>query len=45
MGMFFKICGLAAGVSVATSLLTGAVCKNGDKLKKTFFNDKEKKSK
>lgn len=43
---FFKIFGIAAGVSVATSLLTGAICKNGDKIKKTFFDDdKQKKSK
>ena len=43
---FFKILMTAAGVSVATSLLTGAICKNGDKIKKTFFDDnKEKKSK
>ena len=42
---FFKIFMTAAGVS-ATSLLTGAICKNGDKIKKTFFDDnKEKKSK
>jgi hypothetical protein len=43
---FFKIFMTAAGVSVATSLLTGAICKNGDKIKKTFFDDdKQKKSK
>lgn len=43
---FFKIFMTAAGVSVATSLLTGAICKNGDKIQKTFFdNDKQKKSK
>ena len=42
---FFKIFMTAAGVSVATSLLTGAICKNGDKIKKTFFNKtKQKKS-
>lgn len=45
MKMFFKILGVSAGVSVATSLLTEAICKNGGKLKKAFFNDKEKKSK
>ena len=42
---FLKIFGIAAGVSVATSLLTGAICKNSDKIKKTFFNKtKQKKS-
>ena len=43
---FFKIFMTAAGVSVATSLLTEAICKNGGKIKKTFFDDdKQKKSK
>ena len=42
---FLKIFGIAAGVSVATSLITGAICKNEKKKKKTFFDDnKEKKS-
>ena len=43
---FFKIFMTAAGISVATTVLTEAICKNGDKIKKTFFDDnKEKKSK
>ena len=43
---FLKIFMTAAGVSAATRLLTQAISKNGDKIKKTFFDDnKEKKSK
>lgn len=45
MKMFFKICGIAAGISVATSLLTNAFVKNASKVKNTFGIDSEKKKK
>ena len=45
MKMFFKVVGIAAGVSVASSLLTNAFVKNADKVKKTLCVDEEKKNK
>ena len=45
MGMFFKVVVIAAGVSVASSLLTNAFVKNAGKVKKTLYIDEEKKNK
>lgn len=45
MGMFFKVVGIAAGVSVASSLLTNAFVKNASKVKNTLCIDEEKKNK
>ena len=45
MKMFFKIFGIAAGVSVATSLLTNAFVKNAGKVRETFCTSNDKKSK
>ena len=44
MGMFFKVVVIAAGVSVASSLLTNAFVKNAGKAKKTLYIDEEKKN-